>query len=45
MHDDVVDESLQRRGKTTANIVWDNKSSNLVGELSEENKTFWSGDN
>ena len=33
LHDDVVDESLQRRGKTTANIVWDNKSSILVGDF------------
>ena len=32
LHDDVVDESGQRRGKTTANILWDNKSSILVGD-------------
>lgn len=32
LHDDVVDESAQRRGKTTANILWDNKSSVLVGD-------------
>lgn len=33
LHDDVVDESLQRRGQTTANMVWDNKSSILVGDF------------
>ncbi|MEM0988172.1 MAG: polyprenyl synthetase family protein [Pseudomonadota bacterium] len=32
LHDDVVDESKQRRGRTTANILWDNKSSVLVGD-------------
>ena len=32
LHDDVVDESNQRRGRTTANILWDNKSSILVGD-------------
>ena len=32
LHDDVVDESRQRRGRTTANILWDNKSSVLVGD-------------
>ncbi|MEO1495137.1 MAG: polyprenyl synthetase family protein [Pseudomonadota bacterium] len=32
LHDDVVDESAQRRGRTTANILWDNKSSVLVGD-------------
>ena len=32
LHDDVVDESAQRRGRTTANILWDNKSSILVGD-------------
>ena len=32
LHDDVVDESFQRRGKPTANILWDNKSSVLVGD-------------
>ena len=33
LHDDVVDESLIRRGKKSANIVWDNKSSILVGDF------------
>ena len=33
LHDDVIDESLQRRGKPTANILWDNKSSVLVGDF------------
>ena len=32
LHDDVVDESTQRRGRTTANRLWDNKSSILVGD-------------
>ena len=31
LHDDVVDESSQRRGRPTANLLWDNKSSVLVG--------------
>ncbi len=33
LHDDVIDESLKRRGKLTANEVWDNKSSVLVGDF------------
>lgn len=32
LHDDVVDESQQRRGRPTANLLWDNKSSILVGD-------------
>ncbi|MEO1919261.1 MAG: polyprenyl synthetase family protein [Paracoccaceae bacterium] len=32
LHDDVVDESGQRRGRQTANLLWDNKSSILVGD-------------
>lgn len=32
LHDDVVDESEKRRGKATANILFDNKSSVLVGD-------------
>ena len=32
LHDDVVDESTQRRGRPTANRLWDNKSSILVGD-------------
>jgi octaprenyl-diphosphate synthase len=32
LHDDVVDNSKKRRGKMTANFVWDNKSSILVGD-------------
>ncbi|MBK0400094.1 polyprenyl synthetase family protein [Limibaculum sp. M0105] len=32
LHDDVVDESARRRGRATANILWDNKSSVLVGD-------------
>ena len=32
LHDDVVDNSKKRRGKKTANYVWDNKSSILVGD-------------
>ncbi|WP_084629566.1 polyprenyl synthetase family protein [Jannaschia aquimarina] len=32
LHDDVVDESTQRRGRPTANLLWDNPSSVLVGD-------------
>lgn len=32
LHDDVIDESRQRRGRATANLLWDNKSSVLVGD-------------
>lgn len=32
LHDDVVDESAHRRGRPTANLLWDNKSSVLVGD-------------
>ena len=32
LHDDVVDESQQRRGRRTANLLWDNQSSVLVGD-------------
>ena len=33
LHDDVVDESDLRRGSATANSVWGNKSSVLVGDF------------
>jgi octaprenyl-diphosphate synthase len=33
LHDDVVDESLLRRGKPAANTVWGNKPSILVGDF------------
>lgn len=33
LHDDVVDRSSQRRGRPTANLLWDNKSSILVGDF------------
>jgi len=33
LHDDVVDESKRRRGKLTANEVWGNKTSVLVGDF------------
>ena len=33
LHDDVVDRSERRRDKKTANTVWDNKSSILVGDF------------
>ena len=33
LHDDVVDESSLRRGKVSANIVWGNKPSILVGDF------------
>jgi octaprenyl-diphosphate synthase len=32
LHDDVVDSSEKRRGRPTANLLWDNKSSVLVGD-------------
>jgi octaprenyl-diphosphate synthase len=32
LHDDVVDESDRRRGRPTANLLWDNSSSVLVGD-------------
>lgn len=32
LHDDVVDASHTRRGKKTANAIWDNKPSILVGD-------------
>lgn len=32
VHDDVVDESMQRRGRATVNTLWDNKSAVLVGD-------------
>ena len=33
LHDDVIDESEKRRGKPTANNVWDNKACILVGDF------------
>ena len=33
MHDDIVDESKKRRGQPTANEVWGNKTSVLVGDF------------
>jgi octaprenyl-diphosphate synthase len=33
LHDDVVDNAETRRGSTTANIVWGNESSVLVGDF------------
>jgi octaprenyl-diphosphate synthase len=33
LHDDVVDESVLRRGKVSANLVWGNKPSVLVGDF------------
>lgn len=33
LHDDVVDESTLRRGKNTANAVWNDKASVLVGDF------------
>ena len=32
LHDDVVDASDQRRGRPTANLLWDNQSTILVGD-------------
>ena len=33
LHDDVVDKSTRRRGKTTANTIWGNAPSVLVGDF------------
>ena len=33
LHDDVVDESILRRGKPSANAVWGNQASVLVGDF------------
>lgn len=33
LHDDVVDESKMRRGESTANTIWGNKESVLVGDF------------
>ncbi len=33
LHDDVIDESKTRRGKKTANQIWSNKPSILVGDF------------
>lgn len=33
LHDDVVDDSTQRRGKTSANYIWGNATSILVGDF------------
>jgi octaprenyl-diphosphate synthase len=33
LHDDVVDESVERRGKSSANIVFGNQASVLVGDF------------
>ena len=32
LHDDVIDNSQVRRGKKTANAIWDNKANILVGD-------------
>ena len=33
LHDDVIDNSFLRRGDETANAIWDNKASILVGDF------------
>ena len=33
LHDDVVDASLLRRGKDTANVIWGNEATVLVGDF------------
>lgn len=33
LHDDVIDNSFLRRGDKTANAIWDNKASILVGDF------------
>lgn len=32
LHDDVIDNSLVRRGKKTSNVIWGNQTSILVGD-------------
>lgn len=32
VHDDVLDESMQRRGKASVNAIWDNRVSILMGD-------------
>ena len=32
LHDDVIDESIMRRGNKTTNAIWGNQSSILVGD-------------
>jgi len=31
-HDDVIDEALTRKGKTSANVIWGNKSAVVIGD-------------
>ncbi|MGC6484447.1 MAG: polyprenyl synthetase family protein, partial [Candidatus Puniceispirillales bacterium] len=33
LHDDVIDDSAMRRGQQTANIIWGNEASVLVGDF------------
>ena len=33
LHDDVIDQATMRRGKTSANIIWGNAASVLVGDF------------
>lgn len=33
LHDDVIDNSATRRGKPTANLIWDNRATILVGDF------------
>lgn len=33
LHDDVIDHSTQRRGRQTANAIWDNTAAVLVGDF------------
>ena len=33
LHDDVVDASEMRRGQSTANVIWGNEASVLVGDF------------
>ena len=41
LHDDVVDTSALRRGKETANAIWGNQASVLVGDFLFSRSFFW----
>jgi len=44
LHDDVVDESDLRRGRKTANAVWGNAASVLVGDLADTTNRIAEGE-
>ena len=41
LHDDVIDESNLRRGRDTANLVWGNEASVLVGDFLFARASGW----